>query len=204
MKKYFIALEPDKNLIQRVLSQKDEVLKLVGEQKYLSDPPHFTLIVFTSDKEAELKIVLEEMSKKIKKINITLEKLHIFYDDILTGGHSITYLISEENTKLLKKIQKEVVEAINPFNSREFIVEGSEKFKKMSEIEKKNVREYGFPFIGDIWIPHVTIASIEKDKFSPVFDMISKNKIVGNFSLESLRLYDISEATVLIKEEKLK
>ena len=47
-------------------------------------------------------------------------------------------------------------------------------------ILKRNYKKYGFPFIGKVWIPHTTIASIKNIK--------SNHKFVNNFLKSKMNL----------------
>lgn len=204
MKKYFIAFEPDERLEKSILLQKESVLNAVGNQKYLSHPPHFTVIVFTSDEEEELcKIFLDEASK-IKKFKINISGLHIFYDDVLTGGNSVVYNLDDKDIKFLKNLQNNLVQAIDSVNSKELFLNEKEKFDKLSKIERENVLKWGFPYVGDIWMPHITIASINKTKFEEAIKIIRNNEFSGPFFIDSICLYNFGDEMKLVKRIKLK
>ncbi len=204
MEKYFIALEPEENLTALVNEQKNLVRELVGEQKYLSEQPHFTLFVLTFKDVKEILPKLGEIANNLTKFPVKICGLHVFYDDIQTNGNTITYSVSRENNNYLKKIQLELINSINDFNTKEFISRNDKIYKKMSDVEKANTDKYGFPFVGENWLPHITIASIEKDKFEKVLKRLIKNEIRGEFLLSYLSLYKISNNSILINKFELK
>ena len=147
MEQYYIALNPEKKLADLVNNQKKLVQKTIGNQKYLQDPPHLTLIIFTTDKLNDIIQELENIIKNLPKFNIKLKDFHVFYNDPWTKCNTITYSLSEENLSFLRKIQLKVTDSIDKFNTKGF----------------------DYAYIGDKWIPHITIASIELDKFDLVF-----------------------------------
>ena len=59
-------------------------------------------------------------------------------------------------------------------------------------ILKKNLKKFGFPFAGQVWIPHITIASIkgirENDKFIKKF---LKSKIKLKSQVNEIKFYKI-------------
>jgi 2'-5' RNA ligase len=203
MNKYFIALIPEERLNRLVEEQKKLVRTIVGEQKYLSEPPHLTLIVFTSKKIQEIIKVLKGISKTIKKFSINLSDFKIFYNDIQTKMNTITYSLSKQEEEYLKTIQSKIILGVNKFNTKDFLKKESEIYSKMKKIEKENIKKYGFPFVGKNWIPHITIVSIEPSKFSRVFEKLKENFLSGVFNIDSIGLYKINKKSVLIKKFKL-
>lgn len=205
MEQYYIALIPEKKLIQKVDSQKQIVMNTLGNQKYLTHPPHFTLIIFTTEDINQVSLELEKTVKNISKFKIRINDFHIFYDDVLTGKNTITYSLPDEDIDFLKKFQLMIVDSIDSLNSKQFISKDSDSYAKMSEIEKSNTDKYGFPFVAENWIPHITLASIDKDQFDIVFTKIKESPIMGEFTIESINLYRVGEETsFLIKEFELK
>jgi len=203
MKSYYVALCPEKRLKNLIQRQKDLIEAFAGNQEYLSDPPHLSLYLFNSNNPPQIIKNLEDIPNSIKKIPIKINNLHVFYNDILTNGHTIAYGFDKQEAKILKGLQLKVVDSIN--NLKEtipFLLRESKSYEKMSDIEKANTCKYGFPYIGDNWIPHITIASIKKSKFEKVFEELKTNQIQGNFSLNSLNLYLIQNSK-LIKSFKL-
>lgn len=204
MEAYYLALNPDSDLADLIKKQKDAVEELAGNQKYLHDPPHLTLIVFSTHDLKNMILRLKDFLKKIKGFKINLNGLHVFYNDAFTGGHTLAYFLTEEDAEILRDFQLAIVNYINNLNSKELILKESDSFKKMSPEEKANVEKYGFPFIGENWIPHITLASIEKDEFDLVFQKIKDSPIEGEYSIDSINLYKVGEeSSILIESFKL-
>ncbi len=195
MEQYYVALIPEKRLTDLINKQKSLIREMIGEQIYLSHPPHFTLIIFTTDNLNEIAFELKKISEKTNKVRIYIKDFHIFYNDLFTNGNTITYAISDETLEYLKKIQLKTIEKINYFNTKKLYSKEDEAYKKMSEIEKSNTDKYGYPFIGENWIPHITIASINTDKFEKVFEKIKQKPAFGEFLIDSINLYKVGEKT---------
>lgn len=205
MEKYFITLDPEEKLINLINKQKKLVRDFVGEQEYLLDPPHFTLFRLKLKTPNKTLSKLEEITKNIEKFPINITGFHTFYDDLQTQKNTITYSLSQQNIKYFRKIQLQIVNLLNKVNTKKFYTKDEDIYQKMSGIEKLNVDNFGFPFVGKNWIPHITIVSIEKDKFDKVFEELRKNNDVkGEFFIDSMSLYKILEKPILIKNFKLK
>jgi 2'-5' RNA ligase len=69
---------------------------------------------------------------------------------------------------------------------------------------KKNYKDYGFPFVDKIWLPHITIASIKNIKPQHKFirDFL-KTKISLKCIIDEIRFYKIikDKHTFLFKTE---
>jgi len=207
MEKYFITLDPEEKLKKLIENQKQVIKETVGNQKYLADIPHSTLFLLTLDSQNQESIILEQLKKLASQLpiqSIKLTGLNVFKKDSQTDCHTLTYNFSKENIENLKLIQLQVVNAVEFINTKQFFSKDNPIWKKSSEIELKNLKKYGFPFIGNIWKPHLTLASIDLDKFDQVYRKIKLNQIQGQFSLNTLSLYRIAKPHVLVKRFELK
>jgi len=205
MNQYYIALNPEKKLTDFINQQKDLVRNLAGEQTYLSHPPHFTLFIFSLPNPEVLFKGLEEIASQTNRFKIALKEIHVFYNDLFTNRNTITYPVSNKDLESLKKLQSQFIDKIDPFNAKKAYSNEDEDYKKMSFLEKSNINQYGYPFVGENWIPHITIASIEKDKFDRVFEKIKQKPDFGEFSIDSINLYEVGDKTSkLIRSFELK
>jgi len=168
-------IEFDKSITQKILSKKKMVKKNFGNQTYLNHPVHLTLFTLKIQRISELKkIYLEDKRKISKSLLINVRSADIFIDDPLTHGHTIFYKIKKnkriQETQLihLKKINKKIKVLKNDIDLFDI------------PILKRNYKKYGFPFIGKVWIPHTTIASIKNIK--------SNHKFVNNFLKSKMNL----------------
>ena len=155
MYKIAAFIEFDKKITKKILNQKKIVKKKFGNQIYLNHPVHltlFTLNIKNVDKLKKIYINKKKIQSKPFTINVT--RPGIFYDDPLTGGHTIFHHIKKNDR--LNKIQLRHLIKIN--KNLNIVKKNMNLFK--NNILKNNYTKYGFPFVGKIWIPHITIASI--------------------------------------------
>lgn len=190
MNNCFIALEPERRIKEIIDEQKKEIRMMVGEQKYLSHSPHLTLITSNFNDLPCLIERLQTESEGLEKIAANIKGLHVFYDDVQTEGNTLTYGFSEQTIDELRKVQKRVIDSLERYNDKSYFERISDKF---NDIERQNYQRYGFPFVGENWIPHLTLSSIEKPKFEEVYNTISKKQIGGSFKFDNLALYEITD-----------
>tara|TARA_B110000261_G_C12991947_1_gene320658 strand:- start:205 stop:813 length:609 start_codon:yes stop_codon:yes gene_type:complete len=190
----------NKKIENKILFQKKKVKDLFGDQTYLNHPVHLTLFTLKIKKISELKIFYKklESKKKTKSLTISLSSADIFINDPLTGGHTIFYKIKKN--KVLNSIQIDHLRKIN--KKIKVLKDDLYLFKDLTL--KKNYKDYGFPFVDKIWLPHITIASIKNIKSQHKFirDFL-KTKISLKCIIDEIRFYKIikDKHTFLFKTE---
>ena len=97
-----------------------------------------------------------KVKNKTKPIKIKITSTGVFLNDPLTKGHTLFFNLRKNI--FLNKIQMNHLKIIN--KNIKIVKKDKNIFK--DTIYKKNYNKYGFPFVGKIWIPHVTVASIKK------------------------------------------
>ena len=187
MNKIAAFIEFNKNINDTILLQKKIVKKKFGNQTYLDHPVHLTLFTLNIKKISELKkIYLNSNAKNSKPITINLIKSDIFFNDPLTNGHTFFYKI--QKTKRISDLQLKHLKKIN--NKIDVTKKNNDGLK--IPILKKNYKKFGFPFVGKIWIPHTTIASIKgikkNDKFVKEF---LSSRIKFKCKINEIKFYKI-------------
>ena len=124
------------------------------ESKYLNHLVHSTIYVFETD-EINLDSLIEtfgSLGNDLTPVSTKINKWRIFEDDVLTGLN--TLCLEVELTKDLLFFQKKVVETLHKFIS----IRDWNNFKGDLKISNE---KYGYPFVGEHWIPHFTVGSLE-------------------------------------------
>ena len=178
----------NKKIENKILLQKKKVKNLFGDQVYLNHPVHLTLFTLKIRKISELKIFYKklESKKETKSLIISLSSADIFLDDPLTGGHTIFYKIKKN--KALNLIQ---IDHLKKINKKITVLKNDlHLFKNLSL--RKNYKDFGFPFAGKIWLPHITIASIKNIKSQHKFirDFL-KTKISLKCIIDEIKFYKV-------------
>lgn len=152
-----VFIIPSEEICTKILTWKSLIRDEFGDQPYLLHPVHMTL--FTIDAEDTL---WEEASGKIEKFvnqqpafDACLSTPHIFYDDVFTGGHTLTYTV--EPIDPLLSLQTDL---LSLFQGVRASIKDSE-CPGQPDWMQKNFTAYGYPYVGKGWMPHVTVASIK-------------------------------------------
>ena len=175
MYKIAAFIEFDKKITNKILNQKKIVKKKFGNQIYLNHPVHLTLFTLHIKKINELKrIYINNKDKESKPLYVSLTKPGIFYNDPLTGGHTFFHYIKKN-----KRITEIQMRHLKKINNKLFVGKKNKNLFKNNDF-KKNYKKFGFPFVGNIWVPHTTVASIKNLKIN--------NKYIKKFLSEKIKL----------------
>lgn len=190
MKDYFVALEPEKKLHDFILDSKKWIKDNLGDQLYLGDKPHLTLGVLCAENLCEIEEVCSKQSKLQKKLTLSIEKLTKFPLDSVTNKYPLCLEISGENLGKLKSLQSDLLNKLNIFREKNIALRyfNSSFNGKL----KKNLEKFGYPFVGEIWLPHISFCSFDNQKDLDFF--LEKNyleKFKGDFLFEKLALYKL-------------
>lgn len=179
---YVIALEPEERLSNLILEQKYLVKKISGDQIYLNHPPHITVyIMFKSDLD-KIKKIVEDVSKNTIKMSLEIKGLDFFKDDKKTNDNTIFYDFLGE--KELKSFQEKIILSLSNLD------DSKEKYF----------------YIKNKWHPHITIASIKKERFNEVLKKLRENELIGKFNIDKVVIYSYihPEPPIKIKSFELK
>ena len=132
------------------------------------------------------KIYFSNKNHSKKKYNIYFIKPGIFYNDPLTGGHTFFYKVKK--SKSLVNLQ---LKHLNKIKKNITVLKKNNNLLKLPVL-KKNYKKYGFPFVGKIWIPHTTIASIKNiDTKNEYLKKFLKSKIKFKCQYKKIKFYKI-------------
>ena len=127
------------------------------KNKYLNHLVHSTIYVFETD-EINLDSLIEifgSLRNDLTPVSTQINKWRVFEDDVLTGLNTLCLEI--ELSKDLFNLQMNIVNSFLEFHLK----------KPNTDFEgllKESYNQYGYPFVGEHWIPHITIGSLDIDK----------------------------------------
>ena len=194
-----IFIEPNNQLKKYIVKWKNKINKKFTRTKLTSHPPHSTIYYANLTTNKDILEVLNKISKKTNSFKISVNRTLIFYDDKLTGGDTMCLLINK-NHKLFQ-LQKKIAENLKLF------------IKKNTDINSKltgkhliaSQRKYGYPFVGNHWLPHFTIGSIKSKRNSNEFKKFVEEKIKYMNNVSHISVWKVSKKNhILIKRFKLK
>lgn len=132
--------------------------------------PHMSLYMFQLNEAgiANVKDALANISKNLGAINATATNY------CLGGGFSVGYVdVEYEVSDKLRSLQNNVIKAINPLRSgmRESDIK---KMQDATGLKLENLQKYGYPSIGDLFRPHITLTRT-KEHTPQALDLLPSN-----------------------------
>ena len=196
--RFAIFIRPNESLKIAISDWKKKVNLSLKNQPYTNHPPHLTLIRFNTKNLNKAIALIKDSLIRVKPFEIKINNSDVFFNDILTGGHTLFFKVNRDKqiTKLQKVIAKNLSSSIIHESKSECLLEG--RFLE-------SFRQFGWPFVGEHWIPHFSIASLLTNKdHHLVTEFLSNNK---NYILKvnQISIWEIkSDDHLLIETIKLK
>ena len=162
---FAVFIEPEGELRTNILRWKEMVGVKYPNQSYCLHPPHSTLI-HVNVKQEEMAIgAVGEILKDFTAFKNRIVETDVFWNDRATGGGHTLYWKIQSN-QILFDLQRQVAESLYPFLSSN----PEPTFVKNAPLLKNSFDRYGSPFIGNHWIPHLTIASLKTGQNDPLIE----------------------------------
>ena len=181
--KYGYFWVPGNELEDFVLSWKAKAGLIEPNAIYLHHPVHSTLFLFYGEREKE-----SEYLSKILDVppKFTSVQWLVFENDAVTNGDTLT--IGLGRSVAWESFQLKLAESMKPF-----IVKPIEYPNSWDGPFKKSYQDFGFPFVGNHWMPHVSIASLKNKSF--IQEAIRAPIEINEINCGELALYRIEGET---------
>lgn len=182
-----IAINPPNGLSKKVLKLKEFIVKRTGKFYYAQHDPHITLFVnsFPSFSAVEDKFNL--VVKKYKQFIVKIDGLDTFTFDPIFNTNTITYKV--EKSKILSKIQNEIVDILNPLRTQDqanwLLKQNPNPLKQHME----NISKYGYPFGPKDWVFHLTIGSVPKEIYEEIWKEVKKYNSHKKFLVKEICIF---------------
>jgi len=181
--KYGYFWVPGNEFNEFVLEWKAKAELIEPDAMYLHHPVHATLFLFYGEKQKESKYtsLISNTSPDFPSAQWV-----VFENDAVTGGDTLT--IGLEKTGAWEFLQLNLAESMKPF-----IVKPIEYPNSWEGPFNVSYQNYGFPFVGKHWLPHVSIASFKNKSF--IQEAIDTPIKINEINCGELALYRIEGET---------
>ena len=181
-----VFIVPEGRLRSKIFHWKEKVEKQMDEQPYTNHPPHLT-IIHSDIKNYKTAInEIKDCLSRLKSFKLTVHKNNIFWDDLFTGGHTLSFNIKK--SEYLNSIQKKLSIIFFKYKENNIIPEFFRPHKQLYD----SYLNFGFPFVGRHWIPHFTISSLKVDKNHRIIQKFLLDKIDVSFTVNKISIWNIN------------
>lgn len=152
-------LEPAGACLDFLREQKKRIDAAHPGQPFASHPPHLTLCFGAYESPLEYSGELALALRGTPPIRLQCAGVHVFYSDRLAGGGD-TVVVRVHRSAALAELQMRIAAV---FANHRSPPDSSMPPPPLREVMVQSFARYGFPFVGEHWIPHLTIASLVFD-----------------------------------------
>lgn len=151
--------------------------------EYINDIPHLTICKTKIYEKNIKKIIKDEIY--FDKFFIVSNKFNVFKNDPITKGNSF-YLNIKKNKNLVN-LQRNVVKVLSKFRT-------IEKMDFKNKILNNNFKNFGFPFVGKIWKPHISIGSVLDNKIDKTYlQNFQKQNFYSKTEINKIYFYSLNK-----------
>ena len=146
------------------------------------------------------------MSSKEKVIPLIISnKYHEFEEQgLIGGGTSLALKFDPESIKKIISLQGKIVKKINKFRKKN--IHPRYENNTLSKPFIQNLKKYGYPFIGKLFTPHISLGSFNNmEMIKKIKELCSPQIFSGPSKLTNLSLYKlhIGDKPELIRDFEL-
>lgn len=196
-----IFIEPSNVLRKNIKSYKKKIQKNSINSIYSDHPPHSTIFFSSLNYNYHLEEKLYYKIKQINSFEIETCGIKVFKNDISTGKN--TYFFKIKKNVHLNKLQKKILNLVKPYLNK-IILKRKTNFNNNKKFAS-NFKNYGYPFVGNSWKPHFTIASCELERKEMYQKKLLPKKERYLMTVKYISIWRIQkDKHTLIKKIKLK
>ena len=180
-----VFIVPNGELKSKITFWKKKIEKELHEQPYTNHPPHLTIIHSNINEYKAAINEIKEYLEGLKSFKLAVCKNNIFWDDLLTGGNTLYYSIKKN--EYLNEIQIKLSAVFSKYKESNEIP----KFFRAHKQLYNSYQNYGFPFVGEHWIPHFTISSLKVAKNHKIIRDFLLDQIDISFTVNTVSIWEI-------------
>jgi hypothetical protein len=182
-----VFLLPKGDFALELVRWKERVKNELFYQPYTAHPPHMTLINMEARNEKEGIAAVSAFSGSVKPFQISVNRTDVFWDDTATEGHTLFFGI--EKNDALHTLQESLAEVLLSVKVNVPLPNYLTGSKQLRESYDK----YGFPFVGDHWIPHFSVSSLRTEKKHPIIEDFLSSTKQYHFTSNQISLWRVDD-----------
>ncbi|MFA5887096.1 MAG: hypothetical protein WC852_00070 [Candidatus Nanoarchaeia archaeon] len=197
---YVFALKPEPCLYNKIRILKTSLKKQMGNQLYINDEPHVTLCVLDLGDDISFKdkldFIIGSFRSKFKKIRFSINAWSIFSEDPVTSCSTLVCRLNMPGN-VLNNLQSKLLKELQLFRTKDIALRYI-KVKFKNKEFNNCLQQYGYPFMGMIWIPHISIGSFDKKAINKAIEKTENKCPIGLYSFQSLIVYKLLPSDKLV------
>lgn len=191
---YLVALEPTEAFARRIVEARALVGELLDRPAEAPDAPLLTLYEASFPCRRRLEGLLAEVATVTAAPWVRADGWRVFEADEMTGDVTVVCEMVATDRPILQNLQLRVVQALGDHRDPEATrLRYDDVAEQLSDIERTNLLAAGFPYVGSLWRPHVTVASVRLDDWPIVWPALADEAPTGLVQFDALTLYEYDD-----------
>jgi len=158
-----IGADPPEEISKEIYGLKEKVIDICGSQQQADEPPHMTFVVNNFSSAEAVDRYLEMIARRFNPFNVVVNGITHFPHE--KSGTYMLHAVIEKSHEL-QLLQEEIVADTSEFRQgsllREYLEQNIPDYK-YEDKELENIKKWGYPYVGENWEPHITIAILEPE-----------------------------------------
>lgn len=203
MQALLIGIDPPEKIRKEIYRLKNKVIDSCGYQQQINEPPHCTFVVNNFTDIDSVSDVLENISGDFSTFDLNVQNIRYF-----PPKQSETWMVyaAIKKNKTLQELQRRVVVETSKYRKGCLLCDYLKKHiskHQYTDEETRNIKRFGFLYVGTNWQPHISIAILDEEAFRKIGEEIIKTDFRYTFKLKKMTLFTYKDKWVPYKTYKL-
>ena len=198
-----IGFDPPEEISKEIYRLKSRVKEACGQQQQVDEPPHCTFVVnnFTDIKAVD--DILKSVCLGFSPLDISIKNITYFPPE--KNKAWMMHAAIEKNVKL-QGLQNEIIAKTSAYRQGCLLCNYLQKNipdYRYSKEEKKDIGQYGYPYVGKNWQAHISVAILDENAFRKIGNELTGTAFQHKFKLKEITLFIYADKWVPYKTYKL-
>ena len=198
-----IGFDPPEEISKEIYRLKSKVKEACGKQQQVDEPPHCTFVVNTFTDINAVDNILKSVCSGFSTLDISIKDIAYFPPE--KNKAWMMHAVIEKNIRL-QELQKEIIAKTSICRQGCLLCDYLQKNipdYQYSEEEKKDIGQYGYPYVGKNWEAHISIAILDKKAFDKIGNDLIGTAFQHKFKLKEITLFIYTDKWVPYKVYEL-
>jgi len=198
-----IGFDPPGEVCKEIYRLKSRVKEACGQQQQVDEPPHCTFVVNNFSDIKAVDDILKSVCLGFSPLDISMKNITYFPPE--KNKAWMVHAAIERNIRL-QELQKEVIDKTSAFRQGCLLCDYLQRNipdYQYSEEEKKDIQQYGYPYVGANWQAHISVAILDEGAFKKIGKELTGTAFQHKFKLKEITLFIYTDKWVPYKTYKL-
>jgi 2'-5' RNA ligase len=206
MPAFLIGIDPPEVYRRDIVRLKDMIRREAGLQQQLDEPPHCTLVLNNFVELDRVDDALRRIALTYSPMQVELLKEIRYFPPRRSGAYMVHARV--RRTPTLRKLQERIVTDTAPARFVKdpllprYLRANVPGYQYTGE-ELANNKRFGYPYVGENWIPHISLGILARPAFRRVWPELEQADAHYEFPLREITLFEYKKRWEPMKRYEL-